>query len=783
MKKLFTLMCILALSFSSLSATDYAPMGDLPGSPSQSSTVPLYTGSGTYASIVQQLYYASELTAAGASAGDINALKFYFGNKTTTVREVTRNLEIYIKLVSTSFTEFEVGYTKTDKYTYKFTDPGSSANKVFDGNYTIPATANSGDIIERTINTSRFYWDGTSNILITVIDKTNKKFYSLSGEDYSDSNLKSYGVAPAVTASRFVHMIWMEENSSEFTTYKNSLNGKFGVCSKGSTVESTERDAHSYVNYIKFSIVPPIPVPTSPSAGSITTSSAVLGWTAASGADSYEVRYGTTSGSLGAATNVGNVISYTLSTLEEETTYYYQIRTKIGSEYSAWTNEASFTTLAEAEHTHDAITFSKWASTTSMPTSGNYYLETDVELAGSSNVTLSGNLNLCLNGHNILTSSNCIIVPDAVTFAIYDNEGTGVIRGAFPGDFANSGLISIKAGGTLSISEGGVVNLADDASDYNYAIDNKGTLNLSGTPNISGVKADIYLATSKYITIESGKPLTNTTPYSVNAVGQTITSGWSNMGEANPANYFTSAKSGYPLVKLVDGEAKLVSVITLSEGSDNSTAITGKDGIESDIRLTRSLTSSQYNTFCLPFALNNAELQSAFGAGYDLQEFVSSSLVEETLELTFNKVTALEAGKPYLLKPSVDVANPIFPNVTITATSPVNQTSDTYISFYGIYSPTELEGGNKNILFLGAENELFWPETTENLKGFRAYFELKGGAAKVAKRARIINKEEAPTSLDEVQGNNLQRTKFIENGQLFILYNGAKYNVQGQVIK
>ena len=374
-------------------------------------------------------------------------------------------------------------------------------------------------------------------------------------------------------------------------------------------------------------------------------------------------------------------------------------------------------------------------------------------------------------------------MPDDVTFAIYDNEGTGVIRGAFPGDFANSGLISIKAGGTLSISEGGVVNLADDANDYNCAIDNKGTLNLSGAPTISGIKADIYLANSKYITIESEKPLTNTTPYSVNAVGQTITSGWSNMGEADPTDYFTSAKSGYPLVKLVGGEAKLVSVITLSEGSDNSTAITDKGGIESDIRLTRSLTSAQYNTFCLPFALTNAELQSAFGAGYDLQEFVSSSLVEETLELTFNKVTALEAGKPYLLKPSVDVVNPIFQNVTITATSPVDQTSDTYISFYGIYSPTELVGGNKNILFLGAENELFWPETSENLKGFRAYFQVKGGAAKVAKRARIINKEEAPTSLDEVQGNNLQRTKYIENGQLFILYNGAKYNVQGQVIK
>ena len=763
-------------------------MGDLPGSPSQSSTVPLYTGSSTYASIVQQLYYASELTAAGASAGDINALKFYFGNKTTTVREVTRNLEIYIKLVSTSFTEFEVGYTNTDKYTYKFTDPGSSANKVFDGNYTIPATANNGDIIERTINTSRFYWDGTSNILITVIDKTNKKFYSLSGEDYSDSNLKSYGVAPAVTASRFVHMYWIEENSSEFTTYKNSLNGKFGVCSRNSTVESTERGAHSYVNYIKFSIVPPIPVPTSPSAGSITTSSAVLGWTAASGADSYEVRYGTTSGSLGAATNVGNVISYTLSTLDEETTYYYQIRTKIGSEYSAWTDESSFTTLAEAAHIHDGITFSKWASTTSMPTSGNYYLANDVALDpyNPSTITLTGNLNLCLNGNTANLYGTKIVVPEDKTLTIYDNIGGGKITGYVASevgaaDIYAKALIAVYSGGTLILKEGTIENAyVPDNDGRSYAIYSNGTIHLSGDVLINSGNADIYLYNSNIITLDGA--ISNAEKHTVWKNDGAFTSGWSTyMSGADPRDYFESANSARS-VCFNGSEAALRLNLNLSESSNNS-AIATYAGELIDVNLTRSLTSAQYNTFCLPFALTNAELQSAFGAGYDLQEFVSSSLVDETLELTFNKVTALVAGKPYLLKPSVNVANPIFSDVTITATSPVDQTSDTYISFYGIYSPTELEGGNKNILFLGAENELFWPEATENLNGFRAYFRVKGGAAKVAKRARIINKEEAPTSLNEVQGNNLQRTKYIENGQLFILYNGAKYNVQGQVIK
>ena len=41
----------------------------------------------------------------------------------------------------------------------------------------------------------------------------------------------------------------------------------------------------------------------------------------------------------------------------------------------------------------------------------------------------------------------------------------------------------------------------------------------------------------------------------------------------------------------------------------------------------------------------------------------------------------------------------------------------------------------------------------------------------------------SPTGIEDVQGNNVQCTKVIENGVLYILYNGTRYNVQGQVIK
>ncbi len=797
-KHLFTLFCALcAFSFitSSVMATDYAPMGDLPASPSQSSTLPIYTGSSTFTSITQQLYYASEMTAAGASAGDITALKFYFGNKTTTVREVTRNLEIFIKLVPTSFTEFEVGFTNTDKYTYKFTDPGSaSTNKVFDGNFTIPATANNGDKIERTISTSRFYWDGTSNILVTIIDKTNKKFYSLSGDDYSDSNLKSYGIVPASTASRFVHMNWMEANSDEFTTYKNSLDGKFGICSKNSTVEATERTAHSYVNIVKFTIEPheaPVApsVPEDLAASNVGSTSASLSWSAVDGATSYDLYNSTSIDGVYSKFASSATNSYDWSGLTASTTYYVKVAAVNGAGSSALSEPISFTTLAP--HTHDGITFEPWSNPSAMPTSGNYYLATDVayDFYAGGYLDLAGDLNLCLNGHTIDLGTKSINVTNGKTMTLYDPVGGGKITGFVPGQdgiYTFQGVISVENGGTLILREGEVENTyPNDNPEYkSIAIAVGGTLILSGAPGISSNEIDIYLPPTipaKVITIEPGKPLTTTTPYRVYKESGVLTSGWANMSGADPKDYFVSANPGKSIC-LREGEAALQTLLTLSETAPNS-AINSNDGQIVDVNLTRPLVASQYNTFCLPFALDNAQLEEFFGAGYDLEELTGSSLEDDVLSLSFTQRNALVAGKPYLLKPADDVSSVMFfDDVTIVKT--LSNTETEYVDFKGVYSPTDLEGGNRNLLFLGAGNELFWPASDGQIKAFRAYFEVKGDAQKAAKRARIVKKEDSATGIDQITNDKLPMTnKIIRDNQLLILRDGKTYNVLGMECK
>ena len=61
----------------------------------------------------------------------------------------------------------------------------------------------------------------------------------------------------------------------------------------------------------------------------------------------------------------------------------------------------SLTANAEETHMHNGVTFEKWESTDSLPsTAGSYYLTQDVTLTRHW-VVPTGGVDLCLNGHNI----------------------------------------------------------------------------------------------------------------------------------------------------------------------------------------------------------------------------------------------------------------------------------------------------------------------------------------------------------------------------------------------
>ena len=161
----------------------------------------------------------------------------------------------------------------------------------------------------------------------------------------------------------------------------------------------------------------------------------------------------------------------------------------------------------------------------------------------------------------------------------------------------------------------------------------------------------------------------------------------------------------------------------VSQDEDDSTAITSNENVKNNIiQVTRTLSKDYWNTFCLPFDVDEDSVKLHLN-NPKLREFTGK--VNGTTML-FKDTTAIKAGVPYIIKPTKDVVNPIFRNVVITAVEPkeIADNTGTY-AFVGAYSPTELKTDGTE-LFLGDKDYLYKPLKDDNkIKGMRAIFRIK----------------------------------------------------------
>ena len=179
-----------------------------------------------------------------------------------------------------------------------------------------------------------------------------------------------------------------------------------------------------------------------------------------------------------------------------------------------------------------------------------------------------------------------------------------------------------------------------------------------------------------------------------------------------------------------------ISVLPLADNADNATVITGSDGRLADVTLQgRTLyKDGSWNTLCLPFALNATQTAEMLDNPEALMVLKSTSFEGGTLTLTFEDATAIEAGKPYIVKWSRandytddnahNLYAPVFPCVPISQATASIKTQ--YVDFVGSYSPVSLAAGDGTVLYLGADNKLYYPSSAVTIGSCRAYFELKG---------------------------------------------------------
>lgn len=233
------------------------------------------------------------------------------------------------------------------------------------------------------------------------------------------------------------------------------------------------------------------------------------------------------------------------------------------------------------------------------------------------------------------------------------------------------------------------------------------------------------------------------------------------VGSCEGTDQESRAKYNYISVATNDYKTATVTVSnTLDEVAVNS--FNAQNNV--DVQLKRSLSPEHWNSFCVPFAISEEVIAEKFGAGTQICTFGSMN----GNVMNFAHSTTIEAGMPYIVKPTKEVVNPSFTGVNIEATAAKKVGADGYF-MQGIYSAkTDLTTDGTN-LFLGDGNKFYKPAgtTTARMKGLRAFFIVPQGTNLAALRANI---DGATTAIDEL-------TTVVEQPA-----DNRIYNLQGQFV-
>ena len=164
-------------------------------------------------------------------------------------------------------------------------------------------------------------------------------------------------------------------------------------------------------------------------------------------------------------------------------------------------------------------------------------------------------------------------------------------------------------------------------------------------------------------------------------------------------------------------------------------------------------------TFSVPFDIADVSTTPLKDAEIRQYKSMTGSI------MNFEATTSLKAVHAYLVKPTTDIANPVFQNVTVSLGDNVVDGADGY-EFVGIYSDRRLETDGTN-LFLGADNKFYVPTSDDcTLKALRGYF--------VAPSAD----SGAKMSID-IDGNTTSISA-LNSGKAIM--NGRVYNLNGQYV-
>lgn len=216
-----------------------------------------------------------------------------------------------------------------------------------------------------------------------------------------------------------------------------------------------------------------------------------------------------------------------------------------------------------------------------------------------------------------------------------------------------------------------------------------------------------------------------------------------------------------------------VEAIEIGEG-DNTAALTTQGTVL--VQVNREFLAGKLYTLALPFTLT--DVVSIFGQGTIVYEYDKLLEQNDEVVLHFKEVNTISAGKPYLLKPAQNVDGFVVNNVTLSNSAQTLSftVGTTTIAMEPVLSVTPGQT-TEGKYWLASDTYLY--NNTNALPSLRALFTISTQSG-IAPRARVALGENVETGLDNNQLPITNIQKVLENGQLIIIRDGVKYNVQGQ---
>lgn len=196
--------------------------------------------------------------------------------------------------------------------------------------------------------------------------------------------------------------------------------------------------------------------------------------------------------------------------------------------------------------------------------------------------------------------------------------------------------------------------------------------------------------------------------------------------------YFKTGAAGNYILTIASNKNIVLSDVSLLKTNADNTKIDEASTTAPEVAyyqtltLTRTLSPDYWNTFCSPVAITAEEITAMFGTGSKVREMDTETAVANNT-IAFKDATAIEAGKPYLVKPAQTVTNPSFSGKTVVAAGQTVENGD--YKYIGILAKTTLTAPAANAtaldLYLSTDGSMKKPgENGANLKGMRAYFNV-----------------------------------------------------------